>query len=876
MFSKLKNLKQSQALIEIVVSIALTMFFLGSFIINLSYITSRFVDFQQKNFAFDLLKENKDISDRNLAYFLTNNKMLSNHQTLDYFPDQGSHLSYTYINYGTDKAGYVVKNQEKKFFLEDNYLYYWSLDSIPTDTTYILDDAGDKIRQGTLACYGASCSNPEVISPSLGRCVSNNCLKFTNTGSNGSAITFPAISNLESIKKISLESWVYPTSVATDQVIISKQGNNYLKILDSKPYVSLNISGTQRTLAGATILQNNTWYDLLVTYDGVNIKIYVNGNLDATSPTYTGNVDFTSGNLIFGAYTSADIKGFAGYLDEIKVYNYALSPNEALNHYKGFREQIGLLGLWHFDDALNTATFNGISETGLNAKFTSFSVPDNLGFAFDKTTAADNSVFCKSGACGLFIRDYSSKGVFSDSSNNYPVFHNLDTITLESWVWINATSTAYQGIISKTTPGIYEAGLYANDMRFSLNINGTRYSETYDANLASGSWNLLTYTFDGTDMKVYVNGVLKQTWNHPGTITDDASYTNILIGYSGSSNEYFDGYLDDVRIYNRALSSDEINNRYDGAYTYYQYFKPVCKANNNQILDSTCLSCDPSNSTECTSLKTHDKWEPLLARSINYIKYGKTIDFKKLKIEQTIPVVNSFYLQPAGSNIWGGGVGDVNAYGCNEFVFGREGMSSDYRTPENNSCGLSTCTDYRKIFGSKICSASNISFYYPNGCTECSGIPGELDAICVPCVGLERFQLTNSLANGTFISSTFNYAKRMALTSFSWAGTGTKIKMQIACRDSITNSEGNQIAESEWEYLGPSASNPSRCSSSDYYEVLNGIEMNPSTCWETDNQTNYNCQFFRFKVLLEPSFNAVVNNMWFNFGQYPYSIIKNQ
>jgi hypothetical protein len=93
-------------------------------------------------------------------------------------------------------------------------------------------------------------------------------------------------------------------------------------------------------------------------------------------------------------------------------------------------------------------------------------------------------------------------------------------------------------------------------------------------------------------------------------------------------------------------------------------------------------------------------------------------------------------------------------------------MSSDFRTPDNNACGLNTCTAYRKIFGSKICSASNISFYYPNGCSACSGIPGDIEAVCTPCVGVEKFQLT-SASDGWFISPTFNYAKRMALASFS-------------------------------------------------------------------------------------------------------------
>jgi hypothetical protein len=81
---------------------------------------------------------------------------------------------------------------------------------------------------------------------------------------------------------------------------------------------------------------------------------------------------------------------------------------------------------------LNTATYNGITETGLNPKFTSFSVPDNLGIAFTKTSAINDTTLCKSGSCNLFTRAYSSKGTLTDSTNQYSVLHNLDTITLES------------------------------------------------------------------------------------------------------------------------------------------------------------------------------------------------------------------------------------------------------------------------------------------------------------------------------------------------------------------------------------------------------------------------------------------------------------
>jgi len=119
-----RNIRSSQALIEIIVAMALAMLFLGAFIINFGFVSGKYTEFQQKKYAYDILKNQKLMNDKNLAYFLTANKMLVGNKTLGYFPDQGSHLSYTYLNYALDKANFQIKNQEKKFFLNDNYLYY--------------------------------------------------------------------------------------------------------------------------------------------------------------------------------------------------------------------------------------------------------------------------------------------------------------------------------------------------------------------------------------------------------------------------------------------------------------------------------------------------------------------------------------------------------------------------------------------------------------------------------------------------------------------------------------------------------------------------------------------------------------------------------
>ncbi|MFA5230307.1 MAG: hypothetical protein WC422_02665 [Candidatus Paceibacterota bacterium] len=118
------NKKQSQALIELIVGIALTVFFLSIFIVNASFITNQFSSYKQKAYAYEINNGQKIINDRNVAYFLADHKIIDNYATNNYFGYQGSHLSYTYLNYVSADNTSAFLNQEKIYFLNDDYLYY--------------------------------------------------------------------------------------------------------------------------------------------------------------------------------------------------------------------------------------------------------------------------------------------------------------------------------------------------------------------------------------------------------------------------------------------------------------------------------------------------------------------------------------------------------------------------------------------------------------------------------------------------------------------------------------------------------------------------------------------------------------------------------
>ena len=872
--------KTGQSLIEIIIAIALAAFFMGMTVISLSFTSTKYNDYIEEKGAYTIITTQKPINEQNLGKFLTLNKNITNWSTNDAVLFQGAHQTYTALNYITDVlTNNSILNEEKKFFLYDKPVAYWSLDGVPTSSTYILDDSANKNFTGTLSCFGSPCSNPYIISPSLSRCVHNDCLQFSGDSNGASAITFLNNTTLNNMTKITWEAWIYPTVVSNDQMFLSKQGANYFRILSNKAFVSFNIDGVQKTLSGNTTLLNNTWYHLAASFDGSTIKLYVNGILDATPLNYNGDLNFDTGLLYFGLWTSADKRPFNGYMDEIRIYNYALNNTEILNHYKALREQIGMLGYWHFDDALGIGTYNEANDIGAFPRFKTYSVPDNLAFSTQLVSAENKEGYCKQSSCLKFTNSYASKGIFSDSDNNYPSFHAPKYLTLE--MWINPSSLEnIQGLLTKNSANNYKTYLNGSNIVFSLKIGDTQYTETYAAGLETEQWYLLDFTYDGTNMKIYINGDLKQSWTHPGTIADDTNYNDIYLGWTGSGTEYFNGYIDELRMYKRALSSDEINNRYDGAITYYQYFKPVCKIDEtNNVLDSECINCLPINESECQTTKSHNLLDPLLTKTYDVTKWGKGINYHKIEIKQIeTPLVAWNPMLSAEQSTWASGVGLIDSGACQEFH--GLGQRGDIAGPDNCACGVSECcnSNWQKISDAKICEASNISFYASNGCNNCGYEDEEHPGViswCNLCYQQGYFRMTDpNQASAYFISQTYVTDKNMALLRFSLAGTpnGGKIKIQFACKDSITDENGDLIQESEWEYFGANAINSARCSPTDYYDISTPDTLfSPSSCWETDNLSLYNCKFFRYKITLEPSVDHVspiVESINFVQGKY--------
>ncbi len=103
----------------------------------------------------------------------------------------------------------------------------------------------------------------------------------------------------------------------------------------------------------------------------------------------------------------------------------------------------------------------------------------------------------------------------------------------------------------------YGVEFTASSQMFTLYLGDTSgSSKTYNMSAPLGVWTHIAFTYDGANVKGYVDGVLKFTT--PGTFSIQAKGNPLRIGLDHIGNQPTNGSLDEIRIYNRALSATEI------------------------------------------------------------------------------------------------------------------------------------------------------------------------------------------------------------------------------------------------------------------------------------------------------------------------------
>ena len=171
--------------------------------------------------------------------------------------------------------------------------------------------------------------------------------------------------------------------------------------------------------------------------------------------------------------------------------------------------------------------------------------------------------------------------LFNGNSDFIEVSHNSSLI-LTSGVtfsfWLNITDSSLNSSgrlerqpigkqVSATVSGLGFETTDATNPKLAPQFylqGGVTYE--HSSALSTNFWSHLVGTFDGTNLKLYQNGVLLGSNN--GTFNLQSIVENLFFGKEGKKGLYFKGKLDDIGMWNRALTQQEITNLYNGNICY--------------------------------------------------------------------------------------------------------------------------------------------------------------------------------------------------------------------------------------------------------------------------------------------------------------------
>ncbi len=271
-----------------------------------------------------------------------------------------------------------------------------------------------------------------------------------------------------------------------------------------------------------------TWKHLCFSADDqdpVTLKIYVNGT-EVKSGGVSGSQTVTDTGVVYIGSDRGDSSFSNSSIDDVRIYDRALNQSEIEEIYNSsngteWGPRDGLVGQWRLNEDSGSTAFD-------SARFTDGQV--NKGYQFDGSD------------------DYVDIGSFSQfSSYSLSVWSKHDSVS-------DGDLDEIFALYSNNNIVLGDWG----DGAFQLHHDGTNIQ----ADVSNNVWNHWVGIWNGTQIFLYKNGV--QVNSTSKSTIGTPSKTSDYIGADAADNQrYFNGSIDDVRIYNRSLSATEIEELYN-------------------------------------------------------------------------------------------------------------------------------------------------------------------------------------------------------------------------------------------------------------------------------------------------------------------------
>ncbi len=322
------------------------------------------------------------------------------------------------------------------------------------------------------------------------------------------------------------------------------------------------------------------WCHLVAVYNAVaaTATLYVNGAQVAQSTGVSGYVPNPSFPMSIGGYSDASQNPFVGDIDEFAFYTNALSSTRILAHYQNGINSSRGVSYSSLVLSDGPAEYLRLDEPAKNIVANSGSAGAVLNATYVNTT----NILAGPQPPAFAGFEPTNLGTYFNGLNSYielenPAVLNFSgAITLEAWIRPDALPGSFGDIIAH---GVNDTGNAEMMMRLDGNdsyevgswdgISGHGTSASAPAgDVGNGNWVHLVGTYDGSNWNLYRNGVLAAS-AADGTGSLPVNNANWAIGARGrwkngpgfptsGQDRQFTGGIDEVAIYNYALSSNRV------------------------------------------------------------------------------------------------------------------------------------------------------------------------------------------------------------------------------------------------------------------------------------------------------------------------------
>ena len=438
---------------------------------------------------------------------------------------------------------------EWRYNTDDNYVEYWDGSAwfqidyeavAPTCTTntinyptavtayYKMEDATDQTGN-----YNGTATNVNF----------NVAGKFGNAGEfNGSSSYIQTGYTVPAISAYTLSLWFKSTSTLRQYLFSDYNSGGTdvstrltLSIDNSGNFVFVLGNGSSSwidgTISASSYLDGN-WHNLVLIIDGTSVKLYADGNTtpiaDLTSTVSAGTAGtepIEIGTSGFGSYF------FNGSIDQVRIFPSALTSDQVTQLYNEIQCAPTIIPTNNFN--VNTYTGNGSTQT-IDAKF--------------------NEAANFNGSSSQIVLPNSTQGI-GDTTSSFSF-----------WVKPNSLGSGY-GLVCLFTQNDWIEIRYNSSNEFVIypaRQSNNTYISFSPVVRTPNQWYNIVITRDSSvpNIKLYIDNSLIETnttWD--GTLTTDNSPNTIGANSAGSSL-YFNGSIDQVRIFNTALTGPQVTDLY--------------------------------------------------------------------------------------------------------------------------------------------------------------------------------------------------------------------------------------------------------------------------------------------------------------------------